>query len=215
MSPPEDPAFDTLVKQGYDQLTAGRFEEAVETFSASLMVGPREANALRGRALAYAQLKQWALAAKDFSVARDVNPDETDNWVDLGVCLAMDNQAYPAIAVFEALLTNHPACLRAHLELGRLHLRLGAIPKGREHLQQALASRPTLDQRRLIEFMLSEQDTLDKKRLYRPDFAAFHQQPQRASSRGLIQTIRAWFRRRWSPSEDHAGHRPSKTRVGS
>ena len=215
MSPPEDQAFDALVKQGYDQLAAGRVEEAVETFSASLMVGPRAADALRGRALAYVQLKQWALAAKDFSAARDVNPDETDHWVDLGVCLAMDDQAYPAIAVFETLLTKHPGCLRAHLELGRLHLRLGAIPKGRQHLQQALASRPTLAQRRLIESMLSQQDTLDKKRLYRPDFAVLHQQRRRASVRGWTQTIRSWFHRRRGPSDGEASHCRSNTGVGS
>ena len=88
----------------------------------------------------------------------------------------MDGNAYQAIDVFEALLSRQPHCARAQLELGLLYLRLGAIPKGRQHLQQALASRPTLEQRRLIESVLREQARLDRQRVYRPDFEALHRE---------------------------------------
>ena len=195
MSDSAPEAAKTLIEQAYGQLAEGRLEEAVETFSAAITLEPQEAAALRGRGVAQAHLKQWALAVKDFASARDVNPEQTDNWVDLGFCLGMDNQAYPAIEVFDTLLTKHPDCVRGHLELGRLHLRLGAIPKGREQLQQALACRPTLEQRRLIESILSEQDTLDKKRYYRPDFEALHQQDQKRSSAGWLKRIQALFHR--------------------
>lgn len=164
------------MEQAYEQLRDGQLEEAVETFSASLAITPSEPNALRGRGLAYAQLKRWSSAAADFDAAKTLAPDVEDNWVDLGVSLAMEHQMYPAIDVLEALLTRRPECVRGHLELGRLHLALGAITKGRQQLQKALACRPTLPERRLIESILQEQAHLDRKRLYRPDFAALHQQ---------------------------------------
>ena len=65
----------------------------------------QDARALRGRGLAYLQVKRWSLAAADFEAARQVAPDDPDNWVDLGVSLAGDNQIYPALEVFDTLLT--------------------------------------------------------------------------------------------------------------
>ena len=195
MSDASPEAAQTLMKQAYDQLTDGRFEEAVDTFSASIAVAPQEAQALRGRGLAYLQLKRWSLAAADFLAVRDLAPDDPDNWVDLGISLAMDNKAYPAIDIFETLLTKQPECARAHLELGLLHLRLGAIPKGRQQLQQALACRPTLAQRQLIESTLREQAQLDRKRYYRPDFEALRAQRRAHASVGWMQRLRTWLTR--------------------
>ncbi len=188
------------MQHAYEQLTEGRFEEAVETFSASLVVGPREVPALRGRGLAYLQLQRWSLAAADFDAARQLAPDDSDNWVDFGVSLAMDHQMYPAIEVFETLLSRQPDCVRGHLELGLLHLRLGAIPKGRQQLQQALACRPTREQRALVESTLREQARLDRKRFYRPDFEALRQQRQSRPSLLGPQRVLAWWKRLWGGS---------------
>ncbi len=189
------------MQQAYEQLTEGKFEEAVETFSAAVALEPQEGAGLRGRGLAYIELKQWALAAADFEAARTLVPGDADNWVDLGVSLARDDRIYPAIEVFETLLVQQPDCVRGHLELGLLHLRLGAIPKARQHLQDALAHRPTLAQRRLIESILREQDKMDHKRFYRPDFEALHQQRQehRVFS-SWIQTVRTLLKRFRGPS---------------
>ena len=176
MSGLASPPTEILVRQGYEQLTAGRYEEAVETLSAALAMTPGEAQALRGRGLARVQLKHWPLAAADFRAARDQAPADLDNWIDLGTSLSMDQQIYPALAIFDRLLADHPDCVRGHIEVGLLHIRLGAISKGRTHLQIALARRPTLAQRRFIESMLHEQERLDRKRYYRPDFEALRRQ---------------------------------------
>ncbi len=181
------------MKQASDQLSEGQFEEAVETFSASLAVRPKIATALRGRGLAHLQLKQWAQAAADFDAARILIPDDAENWIDLGISLARDDRIYPAIEGFETLLAKQPECARGHLELGMLHLRLGAIPKGREHLKQALTFHPTLEQRRFIEAALHEQDRLDRKRFYRPDFEALHHQQRSTPSPSWIQRLRELF----------------------
>ena len=198
MSDASSPAPNALMQQAYEQLQEGRIEEAVEIFSAALAVDPREAKALRGRGLAYTQLKRWSLAASDFDAARTLAPEETDNWVDLGKSLAMQDQAYPALKVFETLLTQHPECVRGHIELGLLQLRLGAIPKARQHLQDALACSPPLQVRREIEAILREQDKLDCKRYYRPDFEALHQHEEQRAA-GVAAKVRSWWMR-WRKS---------------
>ena len=112
--------------------------------------------------------------------------------MDLGISLARSHRVYPAIEVFETLLVRQPDCVRGHVELGLLHLQLGAIPKGQQQLQQALTCRPTLEQRRFIESTLREQERLDRKRYYRPDFQALHQQ-QAQLPRTLLQRLRKLF----------------------
>jgi len=184
------PGTETFLMQASEQLQDGHLEEAVETFSAALAMSPQDARALRGRGLAYLQLKRWAEAAANFEAARDAAPEDPENWVDLAISLAMNNRIYPAIDVFEALLARQPDCLRGHLEFGLLQLRLGAVSKGREELQRALACRPTLAQRRMVESVLREQDKLDRKRYYRPDFDALRRQQSLAS---WGQRLRAFF----------------------
>ena len=194
-SPEAGKVIDTLITQGYEQLAGGRFEEAVETFSSALSMEPQEPKALRGRGLARVQLKEWSSAAGDFAKARHLAPDDPENWIDLGVCLAANDQVYPAIEVFETLLAKQPDCVRGHIELGLLHFRLGAIPRGREQLQQALACRPAIAQRRLIEAALHEQDRLDRKRYYRPDFEALHQQQRGHSFGGVVKRLQQAMKR--------------------
>lgn len=184
-----------LMQQAYEQLQEGRLEEAVETFSASLVVAPRHANALRGRGVAYLQLKRWDLAAADFEAVRSLAPDDLDSWVNLATSLSMQPEnTYHAMTLFDELLSTHPDSLQGHWQVGLLHLRLGAIPKGRQHLQQALTCRPTLGQRRQIEAILHEQATLDRTRYYRPDFEALHQQ-EAQQSMGRWSRLRAWWTR--------------------
>ena len=195
MSDASVPAPQVLMQQAYEKLQDGRFVEAVDTFSAALAMGPQDAKALRGRGLAYLEVKRWSLAAADFDAARQLAPEDSENWVDFGVSLAMDNQVYPAIQVFDTLLSRQPECARGHLELGLLHLRLGAILKGREQLQKALACRPTLAQRRLIDSVLREQEKLDRKRYYRPDFEALHRQQGGRPAIGWTGRVRGLLRR--------------------
>ena len=179
-------ANDVLIRQAYEKLQSGRFEEAIDVFSASLMVD-KEARALRGRGLAHIQLKQWEAAEADLTSAKELDPGNADNWIDLGISLAAQHKVYPAIGVFEALLEREPTCVRAHIELGLLHIRLGAITKGKTQLQKALTCRPTLPERRLIESFLVEQEKLDRRRYYRPDFEAFHRQNEKSP------TYSGWF----------------------
>lgn len=146
----------------------------MEQFSACLAVAPADARAYRGRGMAAFQLQRWPQAIEDFSKAKALDPHEPEHWIGLAMSLAMDQQIYEAIGIFDTFLADHPRHVRAHLQLAQLYYRLGAIPKGHRQVDLALAARPTLEERRTLEALKREQLTLDKKRFYRPDFEALH-----------------------------------------
>lgn len=201
MSEPS-PAAETLRTQAFEQLQGGLLDEAVATFSSCLSLHPNDVGALRGRGVAYLQLKQWPLASADLRAAAERQPDDPENWVDLGFSLGMENQVYPAIEIFERVLTKHPHHVRGHFQLGLLYFRVAAIAKGREHMQAALAAKPSLAERRAIEAVLREQDRLDKQRYYRPDFEALRARGQGLSGLRfdwIIQAVRRWRGRRKTP----------------
>ena len=164
------------LKRAQDSLTEGYFENAIEAFSECLLLDEREEKAYQGRALANFQIKNWHQAISDFRKAKELDPEEPENWVGLGMSLAMVNQIYDAIDVFDELLKKYPNFVRGHIQLGSLYYRLGVIKKGHEHMDLALASRPSLQERRTIEQFQKEQKLLDKKRSHRPDFEGLRRQ---------------------------------------
>jgi tetratricopeptide (TPR) repeat protein len=170
--------MEAMLDQAQAHLKKGEFERAVEEYTACLSSKGDEVSALRGRGIAHFQLKKWNEAISDFSKARDLDSTDLESWVGLGMSLAMDLKVYPAIEVLETLLEKHPDYARGHLQLGLLYFRLCVTAKGRHHLEKALACRPTLMERRIIEKTLKEQKQLDKRRLYRPDFEALRRQNQ-------------------------------------
>ncbi len=157
-------------------LKEGQFEIAEEGYTNCLSEGLDEVSVWRGRGIARFQLKRWTEAISDFSRARDLNPEDLESWVGLGMSLAMNLQVYPAIDLFEKLLSKHPDYARGHMQLGLLYFRLCVTAKGRAHLEKALKCRPTLAERRIIERTLKEQKRLDEKRFHRPDFEALRRQ---------------------------------------
>ncbi len=184
-----------MIEQAYGQLKEGYFEDAVEAFSDCLLLEPAEAKAYYGRGMANFQLKRWESAVPDFRRAKELNPEDPEHWVALAMSLAASNKIYDAIEVFETLLAKQPKYVRGHIQLAELYYRLGVITKGHRQLDIASASRPSLDQRRLIEQMRKEQAALDKKRYYKPDFEALRQQ-NRADSFGFLKRIKGLFNKK-------------------
>ncbi len=161
---------ESLSKKGFSQLESGLFEDSIETFSLCLQMELEQAGLYSGRARARFQLKDWASAASDFDRARQLDPNSLEDWVGFGMSLAMGYKIYEAIDVFETLLTQHPNYVQGHVQLGALYFKIGAIAQGRREMEKACASRPTLAQRQMVEQILKEQNQLDKRRYYRPDF---------------------------------------------
>ncbi len=160
----------TMITQGFSQLQEGKFEDAVETFSACHAIELGDDRPLRGRGLAFIQIGNPKAAEADFLSALNINRREPENLMGLGVSLAMQNKIYEGIKAFEELLALSPDYVPGYIQLGRLQLKIGAITKGRDYFKQALMHKPSLEQRRMIEAVLKEQDKLDAGRYYRPDF---------------------------------------------
>ena len=180
-------SLEEMLNQAYAQLAEGYFENAIDAFSKCLSIEPAEAKAYEGRAQANFRIKNWTAAIADFKKASELNPGEPENWVGLGMSLAMVNEIYPAIDIFEKLLSERPHYVRGHIQLGMLYYRLGIIKKGHEQMDLGLASRPSLAERRSIEQLKNEQLTLDKKRLYRPDFEALRR--SNSDTEGVLKTL--------------------------
>ncbi len=170
------------LQKALEQLKEGYFESAIEGFTLCILSEPEEVRAYEGRALANFQIKNWKEAVSDFRKAKELNPENPENWIGLGMSLAIINEIYPAIDVLETLLLKFPQFVRGHIQLARLYYQLGIIKKGRNQLDVALASRPSLEERRLIESLKKEQMTLDKKRFYRPDFEELRRKNKESDS---------------------------------
>jgi len=172
-------SLQAMMDQGFEQLQAGRFEDAINAFTACVAVYPETGKAVLGRAIARFQVKDWKAAENDFRRARDLDPEEPENWLGLGMSLAMQSEIYPALEVLEKLNARFPDFVRGYVQLGMLHIKIGAVTKGRGYLEQALQHRPSLAERQLIESTLKEQATRDHKRYYRPDFEALRKRKSR------------------------------------
>ncbi len=181
-----------MIEEAYEKLKEGYFEDAVESFSACLQLDPHQARIYYGRGMARFKLEKWESALEDFCKAKELNPDDPENWMACAMTCAMDNKIYEAIDLFEQLLANYPRYIRGHVQCAQLYYRLGVIPKGHAQLDIALASRPSLSERRMIEQLKNEQLALDKKRYYRPDFESLRQQNHAVAS-GLLKRIKNLF----------------------
>ena len=184
------------MEQAYQKLQDGYFEDALEAFNQCLIVEPTEAKAHYGRGMAHFQLKKWSSAVEDFKKAKELNPEDLESWVSLAMSLAMEDQIYEAIEVFETLLAGHPDYVRGHIQLGQLYYRLGVISKGHAQMDLALNARPSLAERRLVEQLKKEQTALDKRRYYRPDFEALRKKNQISESGSWIGKITSFLNRR-------------------
>ncbi len=184
-----------MLEKAFARLGEGYCEDAIETFSEYLLRAPNEVEAYRGRALAYFQIKNWDAAIENFKRARELGSDDPENWIGLGTSLALANQIYEGIDVFEALLAKHPHYVRGHIQLGALYYHLGTITKGHRQMDLALASRPSSEERRLIEKLRKEQILLDKKRYYRPDFEALRKQNKSLASDSWAKKIADFLNR--------------------
>ena len=191
-----NPSSEEILERAFHRLKEGSFEEAEEAFTNYLLIEPRDPKPYSGRGTARFQLKNWAAAVLDFKKAKELDPEDLENWIGLAMSLAMENKIYEAIETFEVLLSKHPHFVRAHIQLGQLYYRLGIIKKGHTHMDLALLSRPNLAERRMVEQVKKEQLQMDKKRIYRPDFEALRKQKASSPPPAWLKKITDFFRRK-------------------
>lgn len=190
-----DSAAETMIQQAYDQMKQGYFQDAIETFSACLVIEPNETKALRGRGWSHFRIKNWSSAVKDFSAAKEIDPKDPENRLGLGMSLAMMNEVYPAMDIFQNLISEKSDYGQAYIQLGLIYLKIGAISKGKENLKKALECRLSLEERRTIDSLLSEQEKLDKNRYYRPDFELLRRQNPGFHMMDFFKKLKSFFKK--------------------
>jgi Tfp pilus assembly protein PilF len=152
-----------LFDRACKEINNGALDLAVNTFTACIRMIPKEAGPYRGRASTYFQMRHWKAAQADFQRARELDREDPENWVGLGMSLAMDLQILQGINVIGDYLEKHPDYVRAHMLMGLLYLRMGVSHKAKECLEQALALDPTWEEQRLIDSLLNELTMLKVK----------------------------------------------------
>ena len=190
MNREKNEVIEAMIEQGAKLLGEGLYEDAVESFSACLAVAPDTPRAYSGRAQAQFRLKRWTDAIYNFSRAFELDPEDRESGLGLALSLAMENKVYEAIDVLEELLKRFPSFVRGRIQLGLLYYKLCATAKGKAQMDLALANRPSLAERNMIEQVLKQEARLDKNRLYRPDFEALSQK-----NSGTRTPFSQWFKK--------------------
>lgn len=167
---PEPLNTEALMHQIQAHFAAGHLQRAQEALTLALRAEPASVAFLMLRALAQSRQGLWEAAQVDFSAARALDPDDSEAWLGEALCLAARNEVYPAMGLFEGMTERFPDFVRGHIQAARFYFKLVVLPKGRAHLEAAVAADPNQAQRREIEAMLKEQARLDQKRYHRPDF---------------------------------------------
>lgn len=167
-----DVADSTLMQSIEENLRTGHLKGAQSGLDRALAAEPGSVPLLMLRAMAQFRQRLWKGAMADFKAARALDPGDPEAWLGEALCLAVTGDVYPAMEAFEALLVGHPEFVRGRIQAARFYFKLVVPAKGRAHLNAALAADPSADERREITAMMAEQEKLDRKRIYRPDFEA-------------------------------------------
>jgi tetratricopeptide (TPR) repeat protein len=167
---PQPADQEALMQQIRMHFKEGHLKQAHKALDLALAAEPGSVPLLMLRALAQSRQSLWEPAQADFAAARAAAPDDPEAWLGEALCLAARNMVYPAMELFEGMASRFPDFVRGHIQAARFYYKLVVLPKGKAHLDAALAADPSSDERREIEAVLVEQSRLDKKRYHRPDF---------------------------------------------
>jgi tetratricopeptide (TPR) repeat protein len=85
---------------GKVEFAAGDNIKALEYFSNNLKLHPNDADCYIDRANAYFVSKTWNWAIKDFSMALDLNPGNSDVWLNMGIALLNSGKSEDACHYF-------------------------------------------------------------------------------------------------------------------
>ena len=177
MSPDTSPKIDEqkvaeLLRAGYSSLQNADNTTAIERFNACLLEEPGLAPALEGRGAAHFKLEQWPEAEADFAEVLKAAPGNSEARLGYALCLIRQESVPKGLDLMESLVAEEPNFVRARINLATLYFKLGVPKKGREQMAEAQKRHPSPEQRHEIDSCLKEQNKLDQKRIYRPDFQA-------------------------------------------
>lgn len=122
--------------------SAGRLEQADETYRAALAQDPENADGYNGLGLLALQIRQYDVAEQLLSMAVDIAPNETTFLCNLGTALYAQNKLAESEDVLRHALTIDEHCATALLQQGIIKKRLGDYWNALKYLDAAVVAAP-------------------------------------------------------------------------
>jgi predicted TPR repeat methyltransferase len=124
--------------EGVDHFEAGRLEEALACFEASLALAPGRPSVLRNLGTTLFRLKRWQDAIPSLRQATAADPVQTDAWFALGLCHQALAQWKDAAGALEAGLARDPLRAELWLACGQCHANAGQAEAALRAFQRVL-----------------------------------------------------------------------------
>jgi tetratricopeptide (TPR) repeat protein len=124
--------------------SAGRYNEAIESFQKAIAADPKETGARVNLAAALGQLKKYNEAIAQLEDVIKLEPDNVTAHFNLGTLYGHLNNIKKSIAHLQVVVKMSPKDARAHLALAGALRRDGQVDKALEHYTAALRYDPAL-----------------------------------------------------------------------
>jgi len=151
-----DETLAELDRAGRRHTDAGRYDEAVATFTAALELRPGNPSLLYNRGEAYRRAGKLAEARFDLEAVLEIEGESADLLLALGLVAYESEDWALAIERYEASIALSPSP-EAWNDLGVVHFRKGDYPRARAAFERAIGLRPDYG-----EAWFNLHDTLDE-----------------------------------------------------
>lgn len=131
-------------EQGDEHFKAGRYEQAVESYSQNLAVNPSNTNALYGRARAHEELGNYDAALKDFETTMKYDDRNVKVIMSMGDVFYKQKKFDNALYYYKKATELEPTNANALFKEGRAQHKLGEVDKAMSRYDAALRENKNL-----------------------------------------------------------------------
>ncbi len=137
--------IETYIEEGLAQMDAGRYEQAIATFTKALRLSLGDlAEIFVYRGSAYAYLSDWEAALADFNQALHMNSQMADAYNERGCLLRFQGDLEGAVADHTAAITIDPQHAEAYYNRALAHEAAGDDAQAEADLTAAIRLKPEL-----------------------------------------------------------------------
>jgi Tfp pilus assembly protein PilF len=120
----------------------GKFDRAIEAFSAAVTINPKLGTAYLNRGMAFKQMGELDRAIEDYSTALSVKPDYVEAYNDRGSAFNRKGQFDRAIEDFNAAIAIDPTVYPAYINRGISYKEKGELDRAIRDYSKALSLNP-------------------------------------------------------------------------
>ncbi|MFD2184276.1 caspase family protein [Rhodoplanes azumiensis] len=142
--PPPEPKPTTITSPPPPPSTGPRRDQVIRDLDAQIDKNPRDGEAYYKRGQAWAERREYAMAAEDFGQAIRINPSDAEAFNNRCFTRAVMNELDAALADCDEALRLKPQYPDALDSRGLVHLRLGRLDKAIADYDQALRMNPRM-----------------------------------------------------------------------